>query len=481
MRLGRLFNRQGSRRPLSLRARVRRWVRAGYDAAQTTDENKKHWAAADDLSAKAANSAEVRRILRSRARYEVANNSIAAGIVATLANDTVGTGPRLQVRTGIKEADQAVEWQFQRWAQAIDLAGKLRTMRRAMAVDGEAFGLLTDNPRTGDDVSLDLRLIEADQVATPDLTGLEPNQIDGIVFDEHGNPIEYHVLKEHPGDTGVVSSLWDYDPVSASSMIHWFRIDRPGQVRGIPELTPALGLFALLRRYVLAVVQAAEVAALPSGVLYTDAPPDSDPNDVEPFDTVELERGMLMTMPAGWRLEQVEAKQPNAEFRTFRRELINEIARCLNLPFNVAAGNSEGYNYASGRLDHQVYYRSITVTRSEMERTILDRLLRAWFDEAALIPEYLPDAGPLESWSWRWIWPGFEHVDPAKEAVAQATRLMQHTTTLAEEYARRGMDWEEALRQRAREMALMEQLGLPQRFYQYFAPEIPVPREPEDE
>ena len=26
------------------------------------------------------------------------------------------------------------------------------------------------------------------------------NAVDGIVFDAFGNPVEYHVLKSHPGD-----------------------------------------------------------------------------------------------------------------------------------------------------------------------------------------------------------------------------------------------------------------------------------------
>ncbi len=75
-------------------------LRARYDAAITTDDNRRHWANADALSADAAASADVRRTLRNRARYEVANNSYARGIVLTLANDTVGTGPRLQLLTG---------------------------------------------------------------------------------------------------------------------------------------------------------------------------------------------------------------------------------------------------------------------------------------------------------------------------------------------------------------------------------------------
>ena len=60
----------------------------------------------------------------------------------------------------------------------------------------------------------------------------------------------------------------------------------------------------------------------------------------------------------------------------------------------------------------------------------------------------------------QWFWDGQEHVDPAKEANAQATRLQNHTTTLAYEYARQGRDWESELRQRAKEVALMNELGL---------------------
>ena len=51
-------------------------------------------------------------------------------------------------------------------------------------------------------------------------------------------------------------------------------------------------------------------------------------------------------------------------------------------------------------------------------------------------------------------------MDPLKEANAQAKRLETGATTLAIEYARVGLDWEEQLRQRAKEVALMNELGL---------------------
>ncbi|MEN6385303.1 MAG: hypothetical protein ABFD79_08890, partial [Phycisphaerales bacterium] len=60
----------------------------------------------------------------------------------------------------------------------------------------------------------------------------------------------------------------------------------------------------------------------------------------------------------------------------------------------------------------------------------------------------------------QWFWDGTEHVDPAKEAKAQEIRLTNHTTTLADEYAKQGKDWEVELRQRAREKKLMDELGI---------------------
>ncbi len=131
------------------------------------------------------------------------------------------------------------------------------------------------------------------------------------------------------------------------------------------------------------------------------------------------------------------------------------------MPFNVARADSSGYNYASGRLDHQTYFKAIRVEQAHIASTVLDRILMAWLDEAALIPDFLPDGlGQMSQWSHQWFFDGREHVDPAKEAGAQATRLANHTTTLADEYARRGQDWETQLRQRAKEVALMEELGL---------------------
>lgn len=457
-------------------------IRAKYDAAQTSDNNRKHWAHADGLSANAANTPGIRRILRNRARYEVANNSYARGIVLTLANDCIGTGPRLQLLSMDRTVNNLVEREFSRWAKAIRLPEKLRTMRMAKAEDGEAFAILINNPTLDCPVKLDLKLVEAEQVATP-LFKLPKNLtqfVDGIVLDDFGNPVEYHVLKQHPGDVYLRFTL-EFDSIPAKSVLHYFRTDRPGQHRGIPELTPALPLFAMLRDYTLATLDAAKAAAYFAGILYTDAPANGEADSVEPMDSIELERNMLLTMPGGWKMGQVHAEQPASTYGEFKKEILNEIARCMNMPFNVAAGNSSSYNYASGRMDHQVYFKAIRVEQTHIGAGILDRIFAAWIDEAVLIEGFLPQALRTNSadWSHQWFWDGHEHVDPAKEAQAQATRLQNLTTTYAEEYAKRGRDWESELRQRAKENALINELGLPPSMAQPAA--VTAPTVPEDE
>ncbi len=166
---------RSARHPFSLARLLAR-----YDAATTTVDNARHWSAADGLSASASNSPEVRRTLRNRSRYEIANNSYARGISLTLANDCVGTGPRLQMLTGSAAANRFVEQEFLAWADCIGLAEKLRTMRLARVSDGESFGLLTNNPNIESPVQLDLKLIEAEQITSPTLKLDAPNYLDGI-------------------------------------------------------------------------------------------------------------------------------------------------------------------------------------------------------------------------------------------------------------------------------------------------------------
>ena len=131
----------------------------------------------------------------------MANNSYARGIITTLANDCVGTGPRLQMLTEDGDANRRLEMAFMDWAAEIGLAQKLRTLRMARAQDGEAFAILSINRHLNSPVKLDLRLIEADQISSP--WPAVNTAVDGIGFDPFGNPEFYYCLKTHPGESEV--------------------------------------------------------------------------------------------------------------------------------------------------------------------------------------------------------------------------------------------------------------------------------------
>ena len=328
-------------------------VRARFDAAQTTRDNWRHWSAADHLSADMEAAPEVRRTLRMRSRYEVANNSYARGLVLMLANDTIGTGPRLQMLSADETFNDAVETAFMRWSDAVRLAPKLRTMRMARCQDGEAFAVLATNPKIRHGVKLDLQLIEADRVSGELRWFEDDTSVDGISYDRWGNPTDYRVLKYHPGDIRYMPGD-DAIHIPAEYMIHIFRQDRPGLHRGVPEITPALPLFAQLRRYNLAVLSAAEAAADFAAILYTDAPPNGESDDVEPMDAIPLERNMMLTVPAGWKMGQLDPKQPAANHAEFVKIILSEIARCVVTTYGTLAGDFSGHNYASGRLDNQI-------------------------------------------------------------------------------------------------------------------------------
>lgn len=445
---------QQSSRSISLDRKSR--LHATYDAAQTVSENSKHWSRADLLDADSSNSYGVRSTLRQRSRYECQkNNSYAKGLVLTLANDLIGTGPRLQLSTRNKNLNGLIESQFARWSKAVRLAEKLRTMRMAKIVDGEAFAILTTNQRVEYPVQLDLKLIEADQVSTPFLNPANALEIDGIKLDQDGNAIQFNVLKSHPGSTTMGGFGLESTPIPAEQMIHLFRCDRPGQHRGVPETTSALPLFALLRRFTLATVAAAETAADFAAIMKATSPALSaeDIEDGEAFDEIELVRRAMLTLPKGWDISQLKAEHPATTYPMFVDMILREVGRCLQVPFNKVSGSSKDYNFASGKLDSHDYYTSIDVERSQWESVALDRIFVAWFEEAQLVEGlFTPQVRQIDprNLNRQWFWDtNNPAIDPVKEANAQATRLSSGTDTLPAIYARSGKDHEVELQKQA--------------------------------
>jgi hypothetical protein len=395
---------------VKLRETIRR-VLNKYDAAQTTSQNELHWINADELSPHSTNTLAVRKKLRARSRYEVANNGYLKGILLTLATDFVGSGPTLQVvdRRFTPEQKQLIEDHWDVRAKKIKLRRKLWQMRYAKIMDGETFAFSYRDAAGFASPLVNQRVFECDQVShdAPAFSRERPDlEIDGVRFSRvSGEPSHYHLLYDHPGE----SQFHTYKPygqgewVSEKFVIHWFRRDRQ-YLRGIPETVPTLPLWALLRRYTLAVVQNAEIAAdftvllksiqspntQPFPLSGTPAEPtQSDPNDW--FSSFPVDRGLMTVLPSMYDMQQLDPKQPVTMYDHFVNALVQEASRPLLVPRNVALGNSGGYNMASGTLDRQMYRGSINEERLDSESEVLDRDLSQWWFEAARVRNYFAD------------------------------------------------------------------------------------------
>ncbi len=211
--------------------------------------------------------------------------------------------------------------------------------------------------------------------------------------------------------------------------------------------------------------------------MYTDSPAADVDKDVDPLDAIELEYRAMLTLPTGWKLGQMRAEHPATTFDMFRDAMWNEAARCVLAPHNIATGNSSSYNYASGRLDHQVWDLAIDIERDDVETIILQKIFEAWLREFLSAKSGIaPTDIDLSLYSWRWYWPPREHVDPEKNA--RAKQVLWEMGIIADEdiWLEEGLHPTEQEDKLARQLDRRRRLELPLPGGQNFA--APTPAEP---
>lgn len=449
-------------------------VKAKYDAARTTDGMKNIWANADLYDADSAHSREVRHKLISRSRYEINNNGFSDGIAQTSATDLIGVAPSLRMQTGSDGFNRMIEDQWYQWCKAVKFRRKLWCMAHAKHSDGEAFAVMRRNPRVKHPVAIDLVLHEAEQVQTPALPFGEKGYIDGIKFDEFGNPVWYDILPQHPGAAiGMMIFTIVPERVPADFVLHWFKLRRPGQHRAVPEMASTLNVGAAARRFREANLATAEKVASFTLFMKSLFQPD-ELETVTPMQMLDIEHGMLTTLPNNQEPFQLKAEHPAANYAEFNKTLINEQARPKSMPYNKAACDSSSYNYASGRLDHQTYYAALDVEREDCNDLVLDPLFDQWFNAAVLKFGWLggnPDVVGASARAHIWDWPKHRVADVSTEADANETKLTSGQISLPRLYSDAGLDladeitsWasamgvdEEVIRQRLLDITLPKQ------------------------
>lgn len=420
-------------------------IKAGYDAAKTTPENERWWAAADSRGPNVSASRSVRHKLAQRARYECQNNTYLHALVELTKLYVINTGPQLLLPTIDAKTANLIQHEFARWARAVRLAPKLRTMIGAKKIAGAGIAEKITNPRLNTPVKLDLRLLEIEQIQDPRGDDfIDPLRQDGISFDEYGNPVSYRRLKYHPNDAHWAGSVYDYDDLGAEQIIYWYREQRPGQLQGVCEIAGALPLAAEMRRYTLATIAHAETAASHAGVLRSQTTNiNEEVTDIadNEFIRIELERRALMTLPKGWQMDQFQSSTHTANYKEFRTALLEEISRATLAPLNTLSGNSRDANFASAQMDGLVWNLVCEIEQQDCECVVLDNIFNAWLMEAVLIPDYLPPVpttlGP------RWRWPKVESANPLQQARTEALLWSLGLRTDEEYFDEHGIDRDE--------------------------------------
>lgn len=433
-------------------------LRAKFDLAQTTAENRKHWANADQLSARAAISPAVRRLVRSRSRYESENNSWYAGILRTAVNHIVGNGPRLQLLTDNEDGNRRIEKAFRQWAQRIDLADMLRTIVESYWRDGEVY-VMREKFQRNYPYTLDLKIIEADQVFDPYIASVynDPYTDDGIRFDPQTNELAFYVYDHHPGGNVPLSTLtgqW----YPSDMVLHLFRAERPGQVHGVPRATPALQTLPIMRRQELATLYSAESAANFAMYLKTNSPTVDPAQSPADFAEIELTRNMLTTLPEGWEIGQVEPKQPGPLYEMFQRQALMSFSRCTNMPYTLAAGTGKDANFSSFKGDMKnVWEPEVKSEQSRTEFSIMEPVLRWFLSDAVYIPGLLDGLPPISEIDHKWHWPPLPTLDELDAAKARSERISTGQTSLTEEYARDGKDFDSEVSRMAADYGVTEE------------------------
>lgn len=438
--------------------------------------------------------------LRQRSRDLNRNDAHASAITGTVVENVVGTGIKPQSRPDVeelgiaepeaRELSRKAERAWRIWCKRADAQNRMSfyeiqaLIKRQILENGEVFVLplmIADEP--GRRYRLALEVIESDRVSTP--TGKQgPTMRDGIELGERGQPIAYWIRTRHPGDAslGMVHAgphEWvRYPAVNAAgrpNVLHLYHVKRPGQTRGEPFFAPVLSAFKDLGDFMEAEIVAARVAACFTAFITKNDPAaafegaavDAHGNRVD-----SLEPGMTQYLAPGESVTFGDPKRPSGAFEPFTLAVLRSIGASLGLPLELVLKDFSRTNYSSARaalLEARRFFRGAQTWLAER----LCQPCWEWVLEEAWLREDLPAVDLLgdqrDDWmKASWIAPGWGWVDPVKEVESSTMAIDANLSTLADECAAQGRDWEDVLAQKKREQDKRAELGL-------LAPEQPEP------
>jgi lambda family phage portal protein len=364
-----------------------------------------------------------------------------------------------QARTGDHEVDTKIEKYWQKWMNECDFLGRhnfttlLQLAVTAMLRDGDCGFIIV---RDGED--LKLQSVEADRIGSPyDRTDTD-KYIGGINVDDYGRPVSYTIF------TRTINNQY-ISPVDivAKEFIHLFDAARLDEYRGRSAFATALNATRDLQEAIKAEVQAIKYASYQSGVITTESGAadagdyfargnSNDQGQVARLQS--LDPGTVNYLGSGEKMEMFKSDRPTGAFGEFIRLIQAHICMAVGLPYGFAFDADKSGPMA--RMEAAMAERTFLRWRGLLEGKFLDRIKNIILLDAAargLIPdsEYLLDG--------RWCWPAKVSIDYGREANADINLWKAGLKTAGQIYSDMGEDYEEALRARAKESAMIVSLA----------------------
>jgi len=324
-------------------------------------------------------------------------------------------------------------------------------------------------------------LIEPSRMATP-VDKIGDNSIRaGVKIGEHGEPIGYWIRKGTAAGLGTPTAQgFTYYPrvdeqTGIQNVLHLYHQDRPGQSRGVPMMSTQLDLINHIERYVEAEVVASRSAACNAWVVKTPDPFSSaaantamtQQNAYGSYDKIESQSpGAVHYLQPGQDIDTFKVDRPGTQFEGFLTVMQRRFGTAWGLPYELIAKDFSKTNYSSARAALLQAYRLFRYRQSWLARKFCQPVWE-WVMQESAAKGILPvDVATLVKHQSlllgaHWVPPGWEWVDPMKEASAAEKSMGNYLSALVEEAARRGLNWEQILEEAARVMAKIEELDLP--------------------
>ncbi|MEZ1317002.1 phage portal protein [Pseudomonas fluorescens] len=426
------------------------------------------------------------RNLRSRSRAAVRNDPYAYNVIDKRVSNLIGTGITPRPKTDDEALRKFLQELWDDWVdesdadERTDFNGQQALVARTVETSGECFVRL--RPRSLDEglaVPLQLQILAPEFVPHDKYESTKNGNVirAGIEFTPGGKRVAYWMYLSHPRDASSLNAGYNQlVRVPATQVLHIFEPVEPGQLRGVPRLSPVLKRLRSLDNYDDAVLFRQEVANLFAGFISRPAP-DSGPMPRDPvtgqplnFDRdgftpmVALEPGTMQELGPG---EEVEfSKPPDAgnNYPDFMRQQLMAAAAGTGTPYEILTGDMREVNDRALRVVLNEFRRRLEQLQFSVYVHQLCRPVRAaWMDMAVL-------AGALvlvdyaqrrrEYLRTRWVPQGWAYIQPVQDVQARRMEVQAGFASRSEMVLRTGYDAETVDAENAADLARATTLGL---------------------